>query len=412
LVDPTPNEIYFFNSCAIECSSSTGPGLNGADNVAIVYNYLNSKGLSTEQASGVAGNMIHESGLGLERLQNDPKNVRTDADRAEQISIQKQSKKELIGWGLVQWTPATKMITPSKASGKTAVEIATFGFELDFLWNQLNTNEKPALDGLKTATTPEDAALKFSHLYERSADLPGSDAETSRIIFARAVFELATKGTPLPPNIQELIANYGALGVIGSGSGAGCPSATTGYKNPFRDLKNSHSMRIDGGLDYGGEGVGEGPVYAVGPAKIVGVKTRGSGWPGLGTANDGAYILYQLTDGAAKDRFIYISEDCTPKVNVGDVIPGADTVICDYKDQLNPSFSPIAGTHLEIGWGDGSFNYVSWSDYKGAPNDFASNSGIDISKFLQKLGVAPGTVQGGPSTKMPPYDPPVSWPRW
>lgn len=401
LADPySDNGINWFNiNASSPCSAAPNGGLSGGNNAMIVFNYLKGHGLSNEQAAGVVGNTIHESGIGLERLVNTPLNQRTSADAAENTGL---------AWGLVQWAPASKIVTPAKKSGKTATEIATFGFELDFLWNQLNTNERAALDGLKTATTPEDAAIKFSRLYERSEDTPGSPAEISRTIYARAVFELAVHNTPLPPNVQDHIANYGELGSTTLSGGSGCSTSTAGYANPFRDLKNSHSMRMDGGLDYGGEGVGAGPVYAVGNGRVVGVKTSGSGWPGLGTAGSGAYIMYQLSDGPAKDKFIYIAEDCTPKVKAPDTVTH-DTVICDYKDQPNPSFGG-AGTHLETGWSDGAYDYVKWSDYRGHANGYASNSGQDISKFLQKLGVAPGTVDDANGVSITP--PPADWPRW
>lgn len=382
------NGIDWFNVNFGACTGQpSGGALSGGNNAMVVFSYLKGKGLSGEQAAGVIGNMVLESGIGLERLQGTSVNVRTSADAAENSSL---------GWGLVQWTPAGKIIKPAKSQGKAATEIATFGFELDFLWNELNTNAKRALDTIKAATTPEDAAYRFNHQYEQPLHPEATDSE--RQINARAVFELATHNTPLPPNIQNNIANYGEIGSSSLSGAGGCGSSTAGYLNPFRDLKNSHPMRLDGGFDYGGQPNGEGPVYAVGNAKIVGVKTTGSGWPGFGTDKSGAYILYQLLDGPAKDKFIYIAEDCTPLVKTDDIVTH-DTAVCNYKDQ---------GTHLEIGWGNGRFGYVEWSDYPGAANNFASNSGQDISRFLQRLNVKPGIVEGALSTKQPPPD----WPKW
>jgi hypothetical protein len=386
------NDILYYDPTS--CSAGGSSTLSGDNNAAMVFNFLTSKGLTPAQAAGVVGNMILESGINPQRLQGTSLNAQTPASQASGSSS---------GWGIVQWTPAGKIINPTTQAGKDPNSLSV---QVDYLWNELNTNEKGALSALQATTTPEDAAQAFGAKYERPADL--SATLSIRQTNAKAIFDNST-GTPLPPQVASNIYN-GASGssagtssstpAVPSGSSA-CGSSTaptTGYKNPFRDLKNSGPMRLDGGMDYGGSNNGSGPVYAVGNGNVTYVKTDGSGWPGLGTSGSGAYISYTLTDGAASGKSIYISEDCTPKVKVGDTVSG-DTVVCNYVDQ---------GTHLETGWGNGSGSYVSWSDYPGAENSFASNSGQDISKFLSKLGVSPGIVQGRLSTVSPPAD----WPKW
>lgn len=375
------------------CASGGGGGstLSGDNNLAKIYNYFSGKGLTPEQVSGIIGNMMHESGLAPQRLETTGLNDITPADQVH-----------AGGWGIVQWTPASKMIGPTKAAGKDPNDLSV---QLDFLWNELNTNEKGALDGLKAATTPEAAADAFLTGYERPKIPEATRAlrETS----ARAIFE-NSKGTPLPPGVAAGIFG-GAGGSPSSSSSTPTASTTTtassscsgsgsasvdGYKNPFRDLKNSGPLRLDGGLDYGGPS-GSGPVYAVGNAKVVLVQASGSGWPGV----PGSYTVYQLTDGAAQGKYIYIAEDCTPKVKVGDVIT-PDTVVCDYVQK---------DAFLEIGWSEGGNQYIKWSDYPGHGSEsYASNSGQDISKFLVKLGTPAGLVQGPLSNKTPPAD----WPKW
>ena len=167
--------------------------------------------------------------------------------------------------------------------------------------------------------------------------------------------------------------------------------STAGYKNPLRDIKNLLPERIDGGVDYNGD---PGPIYAVGPGKVIGVKSgSGSGWPG----NPGAYIMYQLTDGPAKDKYVYMAEDCSPTVKAGDILT-ADTKICDYH---------YAGTAMEMGWSNGSYDYVT-NDYRTQGGSYASNSGQDFSKFLVSLGAPPGKVEGSKST----VPMPAGWPTW
>jgi hypothetical protein len=388
------NDILYYDPTSCSAGAGGSSTLSGDNNASMVFNFLTSKGLTPAQAAGVVGNMILESGINPQRLQGTGLNTLTPATQASSSSQ---------GWGIVQWTPAGKIINPVQQSGKDPNSLAV---QVDYLWNELNTNEKGALSAIQATSTPEDAAQAFGAKYERPADL--SATLSVRQTNAKAIFDNSS-GTPLPPQVAGSI--YGGPGNGTTGTSSSTPTTssnssscgsssapTTGYKNPFRDLKNSAPMRIDGGMDYGGSNNGSGPVYAVGNGKVTYVKTNGSGWPGLGTNGGGAYISYTLTDGSANGKSIYISEDCTPKVVVDDKV-SSDTVLCDYVDQ---------GTHLETGWGNGNGSYVSWSDYPGAENSFVSNSGQDISKFLSKLGVGQGIVQGRLSTVAPPAD----WPKW
>jgi hypothetical protein len=86
-----------------------------------------------------------------------------------------KSRIEQLGWGIVQWTPASKMIDPSRAAGKTDGEIESQYYQLDFLSEQLEgvgiggtaSNEKRAGDHLKATTTAQEAAISFAIKYER-----------------------------------------------------------------------------------------------------------------------------------------------------------------------------------------------------------------------------------------------------
>ncbi len=97
---------------------------------------------------------------------------------------------------------------------------------------------------------------------------------------------------------------------------------------------------------------------------------------------------------------MYIAEDCKPLVKVGDKV-ATNQPICQYENH---------GTYLEIGWSEGGQNsYVSWSDYPGKANAYASNSGTDVGKFLETLGVGKGHDSGAGISQTPP---PADWPKW
>lgn len=369
--------------------NSGGSALPGNNNAEKAYNFLIAHGYTPEQAAGIVGNMILESGVGPERLQGTGLNERTSADQARDSSQ---------GWGIVQWTPAGKFI--NNAGG----DPNSLDTQLNYLvaGDKLNGGATEASGVVKATKTVDEATQAFGQYFEAPLDLSAS-IET-RKKFANAIYEQATKGTPLPEEVASAIVNYtdsspsGTKAPSGSSGSKTCKAASGGdCQNPFRDLKNASPNRYDGGLDYGGSG-GEGPVYAACSGKVVLVQTVGSGWPGFGTQGDGAYIVYQIQGGKADGLHIYISEDCTPKVKEGDAVTPT-TEVCTYKDQ---------GTMLEIGWSNGGNGYVNWSNYPGAANNFASNSGIDIGEFLETLGVGPGQVTGEKSSTGAPED----WPKW
>jgi len=161
-------------STASGCCSVKGSDtpLLGADNVEQAFNYFIQQGLTPAQSAGIIGNMIHESGVDPTRLQGDFKK-----DNPSETIVNKFDQPKL-GWGIVQWTPISKIIaTAHNAGGVEYAEIDTLGFQLEFLWNQLMgtawrgnpenvASVKRAGDALKASTTVADAARAFGQKYE------------------------------------------------------------------------------------------------------------------------------------------------------------------------------------------------------------------------------------------------------
>ena len=387
------------NSC---CPDSSGGGsLAGNNNAAKAFNFLVGKKLTPEQAAGVVGNMILESGVAPQRLQNTPLATKTPADQAENNSN---------GWGIVQWTPAGKMITPTKKSGKNANQLT---IQLEFLWGQLSDPKSPspetgAGEDLKKQTTSDSATQSFHDKYERSSH---SESVPQRQTYAKAILD-ASKGKPLPKEIEASISTDDGGGSPSATAASSSPGETSScsqgvstgeYKDPFRDLTQSEdvSKRVDGGIDQGNSTDKGKPIYAIGPAKITGVwpDSGSSGWPGV----PGSYIKYEFTAGSLKGKSVYITEDCTPKVKEGDTVD-ANKEICTYT---------YADSWLELGFAEGGkqsgSGYVSWSDYNaGGGGSYASNSGLYMDKFIKKLGGKGGQIQGPTSTKPVPGD----WPKF
>jgi hypothetical protein len=167
-----------------------------------------------------------------------------------------------------------------------------------------------------------------------------------------------------------------------------------GYANPFRAIKDLMPQRIDMGVDFGGTG----PIYALGHAVITNAIGNSPGWPG------GGWITYRLTSGRAKGLMVYVAEDVTPAVQVGQVVNSSTVIAHMYN----------GGAGIETGWAmpDGSSAEsqlpVAGGISGGGP--FPVMVGINFEELLQALGVpvSPFDRYVAPSGLLPAGYP--SWP--
>jgi hypothetical protein len=152
------------------------------------------------------------------------------------------------------------------------------------------------------------------------------------------------------------------------------------YRNPLRRVAGLIPERVDQGVDFGGSG----PVYALGDAVITsaadGIST---GWPG------GGWITYRLTDGPDAGLVVYLAEDVTPTVAVGQRV-SPSTVIANM-------FAGADG--IETGWAS-STEFSAESQLPeaggiGAGGPFPTRVGVNFDDLLQSLGApaAPNVTQ-------------------
>ncbi len=213
---------------AAPCPAGSSTTLVGSENAEKVYNFFVGKGYKPWQAAGIIGNMAAESGVEPQRLQGTAPGVITTADQALTADA---ASKDGIGWGIVQWTPAAKMINPTKAAGKDPNDL---GVQLEFLWNQLEGNpplpEKRAGDELKLTPDYIEATKAFQgtlnvggkyYGFERPADQ--SATIDFRISEARKAFEKFGNGTP---------ASSGSVVPARSCSGSGSGQIVGGFSLP------------------------------------------------------------------------------------------------------------------------------------------------------------------------------------
>ena len=167
------------------------------------------------------------------------------------------------------------------------------------------------------------------------------------------------------------------------------------YANPLRNVSGLVPERVDQGVDFSGSG----PVYAIGNGVVTDALGSGSGWPG------GGWITYRLTSGPAQGLVVYVAEDVTPDVQVGQTV-SSGTVVANM-------FS--GGDGIETGWamGDGSSqepeSQAPEAGGIGAGGPFPTITGLNFDELLQALGVpaAPNAGQGGSGALPQGY--PTNW---
>jgi hypothetical protein len=151
-----------------------------------------------------------------------------------------------------------------------------------------------------------------------------------------------------------------------------------GYRNPLRDVSGLVPERIDMGVDFGGSG----PVYALGRAVITNATGTSAGWPG------GGWITYKLTDGPDAGLTVYLAEDVSPTVQVGQHVSSA-TVIANM----------FAGSDgIETGWaqqsGLSAESQLAEAGSVGGNGPFPTRIGLNFEELLQSLGVPAAPNRG------------------
>ena len=108
-----------------------------------IVNFFMNKGLTKNQAKGIYGNIMQESGGKHNIVSRDGHN----------------------SYGLAQWTGTRKARLFSKYGTNPTVNQ-----QLEYLWDELNSTEKSALNALRNTTTVEDATIVFMQKFERPAN--------------------------------------------------------------------------------------------------------------------------------------------------------------------------------------------------------------------------------------------------
>ena len=127
----------------LEQSESTQQNDDRTPTGSEIVNFFMNKGLTKNQAKGIYGNIMQESGGKHNIVSRDGHN----------------------SYGLAQWTGSRKARLFSKYGTNP-----TINQQLEYLWEELNGSEKDALDALRSASSVEDATKIFMQKFEGPAN--------------------------------------------------------------------------------------------------------------------------------------------------------------------------------------------------------------------------------------------------
>ena len=250
----------------------------------------------------------------------------------------------------------------------------------------------PNLGSLTTTEAITSAILTFQNPGIGQMQQPGQSAALYAYTkYAGEADSLVSTYASAPP-----IVTTGPTYSPGTGSGAAsCPPTTgtgsvMGYSNPFRSLSPLTPERIDQGVDY----CGDGPIYAIGngTVNIADSSQAVDGWPG------GGYVSYTLTGGAAAGKIVYVAEDISPTVTVGQAVT-PNTVIAMFN---------CGADGLETGWASGTGTESLALQNNQWDGTHSTAYGANFSALLQALG-APAGVMNAPAQGALPAGWPSTW---
>jgi peptidoglycan hydrolase-like protein with peptidoglycan-binding domain len=145
----------------------------------------------------------------------------------------------------------------------------------------------------------------------------------------------------------------------------------TGYVNPFA-ASSWIPERTDQGTDWGA--IRPQPVVAIGDAVITYSNSQQQGWPA------GKFLVYRLTNGSHAGLYIYVAENLTNLLPVGNTVKAGQPVATALP----------GGPDIEMGYAapPGTGPNVA-TPYNGAPDGTQTPGGKAFARFLIELGAHP-----------------------
>jgi hypothetical protein len=171
------------------------------------------------------------------------------------------------------------------------------------------------------------------------------------------------------------------------------------YVNPMRAIRSLRRERIDMGVDYGGSG----PLLALGRGRVTVVGDHASPCRGITCWVGGGAVIYRLLEGPFAGKSVFIAENITPVVRVGQILRAGQRIAILHPAQPN----------METGWAarrqPQPLAIADGHDCPcGDPGGWSTIEGRNFNKLLVRLGAPSGYLQ----TAVPQQRMPRGWPRW
>lgn len=180
-------DVDIAQDCASSGSSSSSPlpdNATSAERLKYIYTWFRGRGLTAIQAAAAVGNIAVESGGIPTRKQG--AGIQTSNDPTSTGSL---------GWGLIQWSPGSKILTRAKQAGVTT-PIYEMDSQLNIIyWLMTNTSEVGAKNMLKgfTQGTLGSSAYGYKdgavYYFEDTMEGAGSPAYGARYNAAKIALE-------------------------------------------------------------------------------------------------------------------------------------------------------------------------------------------------------------------------------
>lgn len=192
----------FFDPCAGTCDGASLT-ITGKDNAEKILNFLLTKGFNAAQASGILGNISHESGFNPFRMQTTYESQGIDA-----VLPVDSHKEYMKAFGIVQWDGGRRQNilriisaqfpdfkTTINAYGKSGDDPTQapendlyLEVELEFLYQELSEGYKSVYDDIKALPNDEAGMEQAASIWNRRFEV-SADSNSNRIASARPFYE-------------------------------------------------------------------------------------------------------------------------------------------------------------------------------------------------------------------------------
>lgn len=178
-----------------------------------IFDYLVAAGMTKPGAAGLMGNLIAESGLRANNLQNGYEKALGMDDETYTAAVDSGAYGNFVhdsaGYGLAQWTYHTRKYDLLKYAQKTGRSIGDIRMQLEFMLAELKAYTS-VWAKLKTAAYVRDASDIVLTQYERPADMSES-VKTSRATLGQGVLDRCADPEPVVEKTDSLARQFSPL---------------------------------------------------------------------------------------------------------------------------------------------------------------------------------------------------------